>query len=74
MSESGPKWIKSTASLSNGACIELAVDDPDILLRNSRQPDVQLRFTRAEIAAFLVGVRNNEFDGFASEKARTPPT
>ncbi len=62
MPESELTWIKSTASLSNGACVELAQADNSILLRCSRQPNVQVQFTRAEIAAFFEGVHDGEFD------------
>jgi hypothetical protein len=74
MSEAEPKWIKSSASMANGACVELALDDPDVLLRNSRLPELHLRFTRAEIAAFLVGVRNDEFDDLIGSEHHRPST
>lgn len=56
-------WIKSSRSLASNACVELATDGESILLRHSQHPEVQIRYTRAEIAAFFDGVRNSEFDG-----------
>jgi hypothetical protein len=59
----GPdRWSKARRSVPTGACVELTRDGDDVLLRNSRKQDVVLRFTRAEIEAFVDGVRNGEFD------------
>jgi hypothetical protein len=55
-------WQKSSHSIASGACVELSADGHEILLRNSRDLAVVLRFTRAEIAAFFHGVQNREFD------------
>lgn len=63
--ELGPvQWRKSTASNPSGNCVELAqLQDGTIAVRNSRHPDgPALVYTRAEVAAFLTGVRNGEFD------------
>jgi Domain of unknown function (DUF397) len=62
MSEHEPKWIKARRSMGTGACVELAVDQNGILLRNSRDPGVHLRYTHHEIAAFFEAVRDREFD------------
>ena len=59
-------WTKARASLNTGACVELAIDGDSVLMRNSRQPETEIRFTRAEIAAFFDGVRRHEFDDFAA--------
>lgn len=58
------QWRKSTASSAQGNCVEVAaLPDGGVAVRNSRQPDGSaLVYTRAEIAAFLAGVRNGEFD------------
>lgn len=55
-------WIKASASISNGACVELAADQDSVLMRHSRQPDLQIRYTHEEMAAFFDGVKNHEFD------------
>ena len=44
------------------ACVELASDGSVIALRNSRDPEVILHYSHAEIAAFFEGVKAGEFD------------
>ena len=62
-----PRWRKSTASNPSGNCVELAeLAGGDIAMRNSRHPGgPTLIYTRAEIAAFIAGVRSGEFDDLA---------
>jgi hypothetical protein len=57
-------WRKSTISNPSGNCVELAeLDDGGIAVRNSRHPaGPTLVYTRAEISAFIRGVRGGEFD------------
>lgn len=57
-------WIKSSLSLMNGNCVEVAELSGDlIIVRNSRDAEGPvLQFTPAEWDAFLAGVRNGEFD------------
>jgi len=57
-------WQKSQYSNPNGACVEVAVlADGGIAVRNSRFPSgPALVYTRAEIAAFLAGAKDGEFD------------
>jgi hypothetical protein len=57
-------WRKSTASNPSGACVEVAaLADGEVAVRNSRHPaGPALIYTRAEVTAFLAGVRNGEFD------------
>jgi hypothetical protein len=61
-----PSWIKSTLSLSTGACVEVAsLPGGQVGVRNSRDSSGPvLAFTPAEWHAFVGGVRNGEFDRF----------
>lgn len=57
-------WMKSSASVGNGDCVELAaLAGGGVAMRNSRFPDgPALVFTAAEIEAFIVGAKHAEFD------------
>ena len=57
-------WQKSKHSNPNGACVEVAyLPGGEIAVRNSRFPSgPALVYTRAEIAAFLAGAKDGEFD------------
>ncbi|MGW5656785.1 DUF397 domain-containing protein [Streptomyces humi] len=57
-------WIKSRHSNAEGNCVEVApLGDGGIAIRNSRDPDgPALVYTPAELAAFLAGVKEGEFD------------
>ncbi|MBV9384587.1 MAG: DUF397 domain-containing protein [Streptosporangiaceae bacterium] len=65
--DSGPNWVKSSLSFSNGNCVEVAsLSDGSIGVRNSRDSEgAVLRFTPDEWDAFLGGARNGEFDRFS---------
>jgi hypothetical protein len=60
----GLSWRKSTRSGAVGNCVEMArLPGGDIALRNSRHPDgPALIYTRDEIAAFVSGAKDGEFD------------
>ncbi|MFR9795190.1 DUF397 domain-containing protein [Streptomyces sp. MS06] len=60
----GVAWQKSRHSNSQGSCVEFArLPGGDVAVRNSRFPDgPALVYTRAEIEAMLLGVKDGEFD------------
>lgn len=57
-------WIKSRRSNAEGNCVEVAaLPGGDIAVRNSRDPDgPALVYTPAELAAFVAGAKDGEFD------------
>lgn len=65
----GAVWRKSTHSAPGGNCVELAaLPEGGVAVRDSHRPSgPALIHTRAEIAAFLDGVRGGEFDGTSPE-------
>lgn len=59
----GLQWRKAAASNGNGACVELAPWQGEVLMRDSKDPrGPVLRFTKSEIAAWLDGAKGGEFD------------
>lgn len=57
-------WRKSRYSNPSGNCVELAeLPGDEIAVRNSRYPSgPALIYARAEMAAFIHGAKNGEFD------------
>ncbi len=62
------RWLKSRHSNPSGNCVEVAsLPTGEIAVRNSRHPaGPVLLYTRAEIAAFLQGAKDGEFDRLVS--------
>ena len=60
-------WRQRQRSNPSGNCVEVAaLPDGAVAVRNSRHPSgPALVYSRAEIAAFLAGVRDGEFDDLA---------
>ncbi|GAB2581721.1 hypothetical protein Aab01nite_58860 [Paractinoplanes abujensis] len=60
----GVTWQKSRRSNPSGNCVEAALlSNGEVAMRNSRDPEgPALIYTRAEIEAFLGGVRDGDFD------------
>ncbi|MCL2585818.1 MAG: DUF397 domain-containing protein [Streptosporangiales bacterium] len=57
-------WRKSSASNPSGNCVEMAgLPGGSVAIRNSRYPaGPALVYTPAEMAAFIAGAKNGEFD------------
>ncbi len=62
-------WRKSTHSGQLGNCVEAAaLDRGEVALRNSRFPSgPALIFSRDEMAAFLAGAKDGEFDAVSPQ-------
>ena len=58
-----PSWRKAEVSVALGACLEVALVDGMIAVRDSKHPEGPvLLYTRAEWLAFLDGAKKGEFD------------
>lgn len=55
-------WIKASRSYASTQCVELAPAGDMIALRDSKNPDSYLFYTREEIGAFIDGAKRGEFD------------
>lgn len=60
----GSRWRHSSFSTgADSTCVDVALADRAVLLRDSKHPDGPvLRFSFAEWAVFLLGVRAGEFE------------
>jgi hypothetical protein len=60
------RWRKSSYSVGNSDCVELAEADDSVLVRNSKHTDRgTLGLDRASVAAFVAGCRAAELDDLA---------
>ncbi len=63
MKEKVLNWRKSSYSGGGGGCVELAVSDNLVLMRNSnRLEQGKLEYTPYEIDIFIRGCKAGEFD------------
>ena len=64
----GVNWQKSGRSNPSGNCVECAaLPGGGVAVRNSRDPEgPALLYTPAEIEAFILGVRDGDFDNLLS--------
>jgi hypothetical protein len=54
-------WHRAQAC-SGAECVEVAVTEAGITMRNSRDPETTLTFTLTEWLEFVVGIRDGDFD------------
>lgn len=55
------EWQKSSFSEQGDNCIELALREDDILLRESTAPDAVIEITAGQLRAFIAGVQTRSW-------------
>ena len=58
--QTGLRWIK--ACHATAQCVEVAAQGDLVVVRDSKNPAVELRYTRQEFAVFLDGAKRGVFD------------
>ncbi|RLU85901.1 DUF397 domain-containing protein [Streptomyces griseocarneus] len=59
------QWQKSSFSGGGGEdCIELAAQGPEILMRESDDPDIVATLSRSKVASLLFRVKSGDLDRF----------
>jgi hypothetical protein len=59
------RWQKSTFSGEGASCVEIAISDDALHIRESDQPHETITTTPVKLAAFIKGIKAGEFDHFA---------
>lgn len=63
MDLTGANWKTSSRSSGNGQCVEVAIMDTGVAVRDTKDRTKPPHFyTSAEWAAFVAGVKDGEFD------------
>ncbi|WP_049572038.1 DUF397 domain-containing protein [Streptomyces sp. SBT349] len=70
----GLRWVRAEVEGGgDGGCFEVAAGEGDMIhIRQTDEPDGIVTTTRANWQAFVLGVRNDEFDHFAAEPDPEP--
>jgi hypothetical protein len=55
------RWRRSSRC-SAGTCVEVGVDEANVWVRNSQQPETAVLLSASEWTAFVAGVKDGEFD------------
>jgi hypothetical protein len=68
VSDNAGEWLRSSFC-SDGHCIEVSLQDGDVLMRDSKQQEQQpLRFSRADWGAFVGAVSAGKLQVFRPER------